>query len=382
MGYEAQMDKLAAALGIDPLEMRRRNALATGDVMPTTGQLIETPLPVVEVIDSLAAMPLPGPSDPATPPGGSGRTTEPDQVVRGVGYALGIKNLAFSEGSDDYAQARVRLLDDGVVVETAAIEVGQGLVTVLAQIARSALGISSARVEFVDTSRIGSAGSSSASRQTQVSGGATLQAAARLRDRIIAAHGGDDLNDDGVLAEGRLIVPMEVLVGEGWEETATFRHPPTEASDADGQGMVHADFAVAGHRAIVDVDPELGLLSVIRVDTAQDVGKALNPDSVRGQIEGGILQGVGLAIMEELVIEDGVIRNPNFTDYLLPTILDAPEVEALLIEQEGSWGPFGAKGVGEPPTISSTAAVLAAVRSATGRPIHRAPIRPQDIALL
>ena len=184
-----------------------------------------------------------------------------------------------------------------------------------------------------------------------------------------------------LLAEGRLIVPMEVLVGEGWEETATFRHPPTEASDADGQGVVHADFAVAGHRAIVDVDPELGLLSVIRVDTAQDVGKALNPDSVRGQIEGGILQGVGLAIMEELVIEDGVIRNPNFTDYLLPTILDAPEVEALLIEQEGSWGPFGAKGVGEPPTISSTAAVLAAVRSATGRPIDRAPIRPQDIAL-
>jgi xanthine dehydrogenase D subunit len=381
IGYEAQMDKLAAALGIDPLEMRRRNALATGDVMPTTGQVIETPLPVVEVIDSLAAMPLPGPSDPATPPGGSGRTTEPDQVIRGVGYALGIKNLAFSEGSDDYAQARVRLLDDGVVVETAAIEVGQGLVTVLAQIARSALGISAARVEFVDTSRIGSAGSSSASRQTQVSGGATLQAAARLRDRIIAAHDGDDLNDDGVLAEGRLIAPMEVLVGEGWEETATFRHPPTEASDANGQGVVHADFAVAGHRAVVDVDPELGLLSVIRVDTVQDVGKALNPDSVRGQIEGGILQGVGLAIMEELVLEKGVIRNPNFTDYLLPTILDAPEVEALLIEQEGSWGPFGAKGVGEPPTISSTAAVLAAVRSATGRPIVRAPIRPQDIAL-
>ena len=93
---------------------------------------------------------------------------------------------------------------------------------------------------------------------------------------------------------------------------------------------------------------------MVRVDTAQDVGSALNPQSVRGQIEGGIMQGVGLAVMEELVMEDGVIRNPNFTDYLLPTILDAPDVEALLIEQEGSWGPFGAKGVGEPPTISST----------------------------
>jgi CO/xanthine dehydrogenase Mo-binding subunit len=107
----------------------------------------------------------------------------------------------------------------------------------------------------------------------------------------------------------------------------------------------------------------------------------LNQDSIRGQIEGGIMQGVGLAIMEELVMENGVIRNPNFTDYLLPTILDAPDVEALLIEQDGSWGPYGAKGVGEPPTISSTAAVVAAIRAASGKELHRVPIRPQDIAL-
>ena len=145
--------------------------------------------------------------------------------------------------------------------------------------------------------------------------------------------------------------------------------------------MIHADFAVAGHRAVVDVDTELGLVKVVRVDTAQDVGLALNPQSVRGQIEGGILQGVGLAVMEELVMKDGVILNPTFTDYLLPTILDAPDVEALLIEREGSWGPFGAKGVGEPPTISSTAAVAAAIRAASGKELNRVPIRPQDIAL-
>lgn len=381
LAYEAQMDKLASRLGIDPLEIRRRNALAKGDRMPTTGQLIETPLPVVEVIDSLAAMPLPRYSDPIALPGGSGLTTEPEHVTRGVGYAIGIKNLGFSEGSDDYAEVRVRLTAEGAIVETAAIEVGQGLVTVLAQIARSALGVSRAEVRHMDTSQIGSAGSTSASRQTQISGGATLEASRRLRDRILTAHDGDDLTDDGVVRDGKVIVPMTELVDGGWEETHTFRHPPTEPSNEDGQGVVHADFAVAGHRAVVDVDTELGLLSVVRVDTAQDVGRALNPESVRGQIEGGILQGVGLAIMEELVMADGVIRNPNFTDYLLPTILDAPEVEALLIEQDGSWGPFGAKGVGEPPTISSTSAVLAAVRDATGRDISRAPIRPQDIAL-
>ena len=157
-GYESQMDKLAAALGMDPLELRRRNALATGDRNPTTLQLIETPLPVAEVIDSLAAIPLPDGDDPILP-GGSGLTTDHSNIVRGIGYAVGIKNLGFSEGSDDYAQARVRITDEGVVVETAAIEVGQGLVTVLAQIARTALGVSRALVRHVDTSRIDSAGS-------------------------------------------------------------------------------------------------------------------------------------------------------------------------------------------------------------------------------
>jgi xanthine dehydrogenase D subunit len=383
-GYEAQMDRIAAKIGIDPLEIRRRNVLTTGDPMPTTGQIIETPLPTMEVIDSLEAMPLMGngrSDDPVHLPGGTGLTTDAAHVVSGVGYALGIKNLGFSEGSDDYAQARVLLTGEGAIVETAAIEVGQGLVSVLAQIARTELGISRATVRHVDTSRIDSAGSTSASRQTQVSGGATLEAAANLRRRILETFGGDRLDDEGVWKGDELVAPMGTVLDNHWEETVTFRHPPTFESDEDGQGAVHADFAVAGHRAIVDVDVELGLVKVHRVDTTQDVGRALNPQAVRGQIEGGILQGVGLAVMEELIVVDGMIKNPNFTDYLLPTILDAPEVEALLIEKEGSWGPYGAKGVGEPPTISSTAAVVAAIREATGAALTRVPVRPQDIAL-
>ena len=379
--HEAQMDRLADALGMDPLELRRKNALESGDSMPTTGQVIETPLPTVEVIDSLAAMPIPEESERAGLPGGSGLTTEEHHVVRGIGYAVGIKNLGFSEGFDDFAQARVLLTPGGAIVETAAIEVGQGLVTILAQIVRSSMGVSSVEVRHVDTSKIDSAGSTSASRQTQMSGGATLEASSRLRARILEHFAGDDLNDEGVWRDGELVVPMSRVTEDKWEETVTFRHPPTSPPDGDGQGVVHADFALAGHRAVVDVDPELGLVTVVRVDTAQDVGKALNPQSVVGQIEGGIMQGVGLAIMEELILDHGVIRNPNFTDYLLPTILDAPDVEALLIEKEGSWGPFGAKGVGEPPTISSTAAVAAAIRNATGRAINRVPVRPQDIAL-
>lgn len=379
--HESQMDRLADALGMDPLELRRRNALATGDPFATTGQLVETPLPTAEVIDSLLAMPLPSGAKEAPLPGGSGLTTEPRHVVRGVGYAVGIKNLGFSEGFDDYAQARVRITGEGAVVETAAIEVGQGLVTVLAQIARTALGMSNVSVRHVDTSQIDSAGSTSASRQTQVSGGATLEAAKRLRERILDHYDGEDLTDEGVVRDGQVVVTLDELGAADWEETTTFRHPPTTAPDDQGQGTLHADFAVAGHRAVVDVDTELGLVRVVRVDTAQDVGKALNPESVRGQIEGGIMQGVGLAVMEELIVEEGIITNPTFTDYLLPTILDAPEVEALLIEQDGSWGPFGAKGVGEPPTISSTAAVVAAIREACGKEINRVPVRPQDVAL-
>ncbi len=383
-GYEAQMDRLAAEIGIDPLELRRRNALATGDPMPTTGQIIETPLPTLDVINSLEAMPLMGNVRNESPfdlPGGSGLTSDAGHVVSGVGYALGIKNLGFSEGFDDYAQARVLLTEEGAVVETAAIEVGQGLVSVLAQILRTELGISRAAVRHVDTSQIDSAGSTSASRQTQISGGATMEAARNLRGQILEAHNGDRLDDNGVWKGDKLVAPMAAVLRNHWEETVTFRHPPTFTSDQDGQGVVHADFAVAGHRALVSVDAELGLVKVHRVDTAQDVGKALNPQSVRGQIEGGIMQGVGLAVMEELVVSGGVIKNPNFTDYLLPTILDAPDVEALLIEQAGSWGPYGAKGVGESPTISSTAAVAAAIRDATGREISRVPVRPQDIAL-
>jgi xanthine dehydrogenase D subunit len=382
--YEAQMDRLAEAMDMDPLALRELNALERGDPMPTTGQVINTPLPTREIISSLRAMPLP--DEPSRRhhtelPGGSGLTTESQHVRRGVGYALGIKNLGFSEGFDDYAQARVRLTPAGAVVETAAIEVGQGLVTVLAQIGRTALGITNVDVVHVDTSRIDSAGSTSASRQTQLSGGAALEAATRLRQRVLAHFDGDDLDDDGVWRGAELTADWARIAEGDWTETVTFRHPPTKPPDENGQGVMHADFAVAGHRAVVDVDPELGLVKVVRVDTAQDVGRALNPASVRGQIEGGILQGVGLAIMEELIIEDGVIRNPNFTDYLLPTILDAPDVEALLIEEDGSWGPFGAKGVGEPPTISSTAAIVAAIRSATGRPLYRVPVRPQDIVL-
>ena len=381
--HESQMDRLAEAVGIGPLEVRRRNALVAGDPLNTSGQTIEGSLPTLEVLDALESIPLPAEtaeSDPRRLPGGTGLTTPPSAVRRGVGYALGIKNLAFSEAFDDYADARVVLTSAGVEVHTAAIEVGQGLVTVCQQIARTVLGVDRVAVIWDDTSQIGSAGSTSASRQTQMTGGAVHAAAVGLLEEILTTYDGDELTNEGVRRADELVATIADICADGpIENSVRFRHPPTEESDEFGQGAVHAGFAVAAHRAVVDVDPDLGLVRVLQVDTAQDVGKALNPGAVVGQIEGGILQGVGLAVMEELVIDDGVIRNPNFTDYLLPTFLDAPDVETRIIEDPDHWGPFGAKGIGEPPTISSTPAVVAAIRAATGMPLTRVPVRPEDI---
>jgi CO/xanthine dehydrogenase Mo-binding subunit len=152
--------------------------------------------------------------------------------------------------------------------------------------------------------------------------------------------------------------------------------------DEDGQGDAFVSFAFAAHRAVVDVDLDLGLVRVVDITTSQDVGRVLNPVQVVGQIEGGIAQGVGLAVMEELVLDHGRVRNPSFTDYVIPTALDMPPVQiAALIEEPEPGSPMGAKGVGEPPMISSVAAVVAAIRDATGLELPRAPVRPQDIAL-
>jgi xanthine dehydrogenase D subunit len=383
---EAQMDRLAAELGMDAVELRLRNALSPGDRMPTTGQLIDGPLPVVEALRTVAAMPLPDPPVAGTErdvrllPGGTGLAASPDRVVRGVGYALALKNLEFSEGFDDYAEARVELTETGAVAHTAAIEVGQGMVTVIQQVVRTALGLEQVEVAFDHTGRIGSAGSTSASRQTQMAGNAALQAATALRERVLAQHGGDDLDDQGVWRAGELVASLEQVARDGPTEWVRYRHPPTETPDADGQGDLHVDFCVAAQRAVVDVDPDLGLVRVVRIDTAQDVGRAINPQQVLGQVEGGIAQGLGMALTEEVVTEQGRIRNASFTDYLLPTILDVGDVEAVLIEEPSPWGPFGAKGMAELPTMGATPAILAAVRAATGCALTRTPVRPQDIA--
>jgi CO/xanthine dehydrogenase Mo-binding subunit len=190
-------------------------------------------------------------------------------------------------------------------------------------------------------------------------------------------------NDAVVGADGRPIVSLATLLGDAvMEETREFHPRPTQQLDPEtGQSDAHMQFAFAAHRAVVDVDTELGLVKVVELATAQDVGKAVNPLAVQGQLEGGAAQGLGLAVMEEIQVKDGVIKNASFTDYLLPTILDMPPVRMDILELGDPNSPYGLKGVGEPPTISSGPAIVAAIRAAVGREINRVPVRPQDLTL-
>jgi CO/xanthine dehydrogenase Mo-binding subunit len=366
--YESAMDALAAKLRIDPVELRLRNAVHTGSVLPT-GQVLSGSAPVREVIERCAAIPLPAPEpaggrDPLEYPGGAGNVSRGEALKRGVGFAVGFKNVAYSEGFDDAAEATVTLTPgpDGPVagVQTAAVDYGQGLYTVLAQIVRSELGVEHVVVHPANTA-VGSAGSTSASRQTTLAGGAVQTACHEIRAEL----------DQQQLDEHGLDEPIT--------RTCTYHHRPTTGFDEAGQGDIHASFSFVAERAVVEVDEELGLVRVVQIAAVQDAGKVMNPQGAQGQVEGGTAMGLGLALMEELQLVDGVVRNASFTDYLIPTILDVPPVVSEFVEEPEPGAPYGLKGIGELATVAATPAIVAALRNATGRTLNRVPVKPDDL---
>jgi CO/xanthine dehydrogenase Mo-binding subunit len=360
---ESQMDKLAAALEIDPVELRLLNALEPGGVL-STGQVVTGSLPTTEVIRRAAGIPVPEqeelPRDAIRLPGGTGNTTRGEGVRRGVGFAVGFKNICYSEGFDDYCTARVKLSASGAAeVHIATADVGQGAHDVILEVARHELGTDDVVLAPGTTSEVGSAGSTSASRMTWMAAGA-VQLACRAALEEQERQGGGEVDMERV-----------------------YRHPRTwpldpETGQTTGERS-HVALAVAAMRAVVEVDVDLGLSRVVWIGVAQDVGHALNRTSVEGQIEGGTAQGLGLALLEELQTRDGAIVNASFTDYLIPTFLDMPPVVSELVEVPEPDAPFGVKGVGEPPAVVSTAAIVSALRDATGRELARVPVRPDDI---
>ncbi|MEU6950470.1 xanthine dehydrogenase subunit D [Streptomyces sp. NPDC046316] len=406
--YEAQMDKLAAKLGMDPVELRQLNAMEQGTIMPT-GQVVDSPAPVAELLRRVKARPMPPErqwetagegADVRALPGGLSNTSHGEGVVRGVGYAVGIKNVGFSEGFDDYSTAKIRMeVINGeavATVHTAMAEVGQGGVTIHAQIARTELGVQQVTIHPADT-QVGSAGSTSAGRQTYMTGGAIKNSCELVREKVLeigrrkfGSYHPAWANAELLLEGGKVVTDggealasiADVLEDQAVEIEEEWRHRPTQAFDlVTGQGDGHVQYAFAAHRAVVEVDTELGLVKVIELACAQDVGKAVNPLSVVGQIQGGTTQGLGVAVMEEIIVDPKTakVRNPSFTDYLIPTILDTPTIPVDYLELADPNAPYGVRGIGEAPTLSSTPAVLAAIRAATGLELNKTPVRPEAL---
>lgn len=391
--YEGQMDKLAARLGIDPVELRARNVLATGDVLPT-GQTVTCPAPTKDLLAAVRDAPLPplpkdGPVEDWLLPGGPVGAADPQAVRRGVGYALGMVHMLRAEGADEVSTATVRVDGPVATVLCAAVEAGQGFTTLARQIVQDVLGVTEVHVAPVDTDQP-PAGPGCRGRHTWVSGGAVERAAKMVRTQLLqplastfgmspellTIADGKISSYDGVLST----TVVEALEGKELWATAQCRPHPTERLNATGQGDAFVGMAFAAVRAVVDVDIELGAVRVVEMALAQDVGRILNPTQLRAQIEAGVTQGVGAALTEHLRVARGVVRRPDLSDYALPTALDAPDVRIVaLLEERDVVAPFGAKsGVTAVPVVVAPAAVAAAVRAATGRPVNRLPIRPQS----
>ncbi|HEY4188871.1 MAG TPA: molybdopterin cofactor-binding domain-containing protein [Candidatus Limnocylindrales bacterium] len=382
IAHEALMDDLAGQLGIDPLEIRLRNALRAGSLTATSQQLTAS-AGLAACLEALR------PRWTAMLADAASRNADPTGAIRrGVGIGAmwyGIGNTSLPNPSEIDVGLRA---DGTVVLFSGATDIGQGSNTILAQIAADALGVPVASIERVgpDTDLTPDAGKTSASRQTFVSGNATRLAAEDLRRQLLTfAEAGPDATleiDDGrVLArDGGATSVVElrelpetargcVLLGHGTYD------PKTTPLDADGQGIPYETYAFGAQVAEVDVDVELGTVKVRRVVAAHDVGRAINPTLVEGQIQGGIVQGLGMALMEAYVPG----RTDNLHDYLIPTIGDAPEIECLLIEDAEPAGPFGAKGVGEPALVPTAPAILAAIRHATGARLDSVPATPSRV---
>ncbi len=379
---EALMDMLAQRLGLDPWEIRRRNALGVGSTT-ATGQVLGAGAALPECLDAIRPH-WQALRDAATAFNAAARGA----LRHGAGIACmwyGIGNTSLPNPSEMVMGIR---RDGRAVLFSGAVDIGQGSNTIMVQIAADALGVPVATVDLVagDTDRTRDAGKTSASRQTFVSGNAAKRAGEALRGEVLRrCNAGADATIR--LHDGRIIVTdaggtttLDPAAFDADAENLVLSgvgkfDPPTTPLDTDGQGIPYASYAFAAQAALVEVDIALGTVRALRIVAAHDVGRAVNPTLVEGQIHGGIAQGLGLALMEEFVPG----RTENLHDYLIPTIGDIPPIDVLLIEHADPLGPYGAKGVGEPALIATAPAILNAIAHATGARITHVPATPDRV---
>jgi len=378
---ETLYDRLAEKLGLDRLEFRIVNALADGD-KTTCGQVLEGGVGIRECLEALQPHWRRALEEAARFNERAGK------VRRGVGVAscwYGCGNTSLPNPST----MKVGISRGGqVILHQGAVDIGQGSNTVVTQICADALGLPLSAFTLIgaDTAITPDAGKTSASRQTYVSGKAAELAGRALREKILrfanvspeaelAVQGGDLLIREG---EVRRQIALSALPcdadGYVFSAEATY-DPPTTSLDAKGQGKPYAVYGYGAQLVELEVDVTLGTVKLIKITAAHDVGRAINPLLAEGQIEGGIAQGIGLALMEEYVPG----RTENLHDYLIPTIGDVPKIETILVEVPDPEGPFGAKGLGEHVLIPTAPAILNAIRHATGAELAKVPATPARV---
>jgi CO/xanthine dehydrogenase Mo-binding subunit len=384
LGYESQIDQLARKLGIDPGEIRKRNALKRGDVLPV-GQELLTAVLLGETIDAVTerAGAKPEPSGP--------------RKVVGRGYASNIQSYGRLAWLNDAASAWVGFESDGGLrVRCGVQDIGGGQASSLAQIASEVLSIpmDMITVHFGDSALNPRAGTTTATRQLFMSGNAVHDASVQLRGQLLGAVAAEwdqpveslRFEDGGVVGEAGLRMALrDVLImchrhNVPDEALTTYFSPKGVAVTTDLHSTrVFADFTFGTHLCDLEVDVDTGQVEVLRYIAAHDVGRAINPLSVEGQISGAVVQGLGMALFEEIVLDEGNNLTAGFFQYLMPTATDVPTIEAIYLESGEGFGPFGARGIGEPPTGPPIAAVANAICDAVGARPTVLPITPERV---
>jgi CO/xanthine dehydrogenase Mo-binding subunit len=367
---ERQVQKAARALGLDPFELRRRNALRPGDTT-ATGQTLRESVGSLAVLDAVArAAAAPAPASGPRAPG---------HHRRGRALAFWWHGAGFTGSGEERLRGRatVALARDGAFeVRTASTDIGQGTLTIFAQIAGDALGVPFEAVRLVEpsTAQVPDSGPTVASRTCMVVGGVVAEAARRLAARLRAWAAARGLDARDLAAVGAAHARDEGPA----EETVAYAPPPgVRFDDASYTGDAYPVYGWAACLVELAVDPDTFEVAVERCVHAVDVGKAIHPVLVRGQIEGGTLQALGWALWEDVLYSGGRVANPRMTDCIIPTAKEAPELETLLVEEPYPFGPHGAKGVGEIPMDGPAAAVAGALEDALGVAVDELPARPE-----
>ena len=386
VAYEQQMDEMAKALAMDPLEFRKINYLKTGD-FNAIGQQIKSAIWLEEeATQALAAL-------------GKKESVSDDAIKIGQGFATTMQSYGRIMWFHDTSRSWVGIEQDGtIVVRCGAPDLGAGQANSLCLIAAEVLGVSLTDVTFYnsDSAVTPLAGTTTATRQLYMSGNATLKAAKMVREVLLdrAAQHFREKPNNLDLADNKVFIKSDpqqwlsladlskmcAVDGLKLQHLALFAAPFADKLNPENlQGDIFPDFTFSAHAIEVAVDTKTGEITVLKSVGCHDVGRAINPIAVEGQIQGGSAQGIGYALMEEVQVRDGVTRTPSLSEFLIPTAKDLPTTRAIILESGTGVGPFGAKGIGEPALTPAAPAVANAVANAIGVRIHNLPLTPERV---